>query len=75
MAIDEDERLLDRTSTILPCDATNPLWWARRKYEPGDNVRSSNRPAPSVTAKAAVAPSADTTAPLMGTPLSSWTTP
>src|SRR5258706_16022892 len=74
-AIDEALRALGRTSTIWPRDATKPLECARTRYGPGDSVRSSKRPARSVTANADVVPRADTIAPATGAPFSSWTVP
>src|SRR6266540_3521876 len=62
-AIDEALRALGRTSTIWPRDATKPLECARTRYGPGDSVRSSKRPARSVTANADVVPRADTIPP------------
>src|SRR5258706_12435921 len=74
-AIDEALRALGRTSTIWPRDATKPLECARTRYGPGDSVRSSKRPARSVTAVADVVPRADTIAPATGAPFSSCTVP
>src|SRR5262245_63257258 len=74
-AIDDDERVLGRTSTTCPREATKPVRCARTRYGPGDSVRSSKRPTRSLTANAVVAPSADTIAPATGSPRSSSTTP
>src|ERR1700720_3419060 len=73
--MDDEARVLGRTSTTCPRDATKPDRWARSKYGPGDSVRSSKRPLRSVTANAVELPSADTMAPATGTPFSSCTVP
>src|SRR5262245_42133984 len=53
----------------------NPTRCARTTYGPGGSVSSSKCPARSLTAKALVAPSADTIAPATGRPRSSSTLP
>src|SRR4029077_11584982 len=73
--MDDEARVLGRTSTTCPRDATKPDRCARSRYGPGDSVRNSKRPLRSVMANAVEPPSADTMAPATGAPFSSCTVP